>query len=169
MNQIHLESIAISALFRFAHFWKVPWRRPYSGGCNSLLSQPITRSVLRGSGRSQSRHWNVRCPLPPGGSAGIRTAPSVASRSFSLAHGTILPPVWELRQFQNRRPPSGAPYVAGGGSTSGAKELRRGRAPCSSTCDLRSAAFSNRAAEIVGSLVTLANFRKFVPARMHQM
>jgi hypothetical protein len=33
MNHSHLESIAISALFRFAHFWKVQWRRPYFGGC----------------------------------------------------------------------------------------------------------------------------------------
>jgi hypothetical protein len=34
MNHSHLESIAISALFRFAHFWKVRW-----GGLTSAAVQ----------------------------------------------------------------------------------------------------------------------------------
>ena len=50
-------------------------RRPYFGGCSSLLSQLITRSVFSGSGRSQSKHCNVRGPSPPGGSAKVRGAP----------------------------------------------------------------------------------------------
>jgi len=48
---------------------------PYFGGCNSPSSQPVTLSVFRGSGRSQSKHRNVRCPLPPGGSAWTMLAP----------------------------------------------------------------------------------------------
>jgi hypothetical protein len=60
---------------RGARRWGQP-RRPYFGGCNSLLSQPIARSVFSGSSdRSQSKHWNVRGPLPPGGSAKVRGAP----------------------------------------------------------------------------------------------
>jgi hypothetical protein len=47
----------------------------YFGGWSSLSSQPFTWPVFRGSGRSQSKHWNVRCPLPPGGSARIKKAP----------------------------------------------------------------------------------------------
>jgi hypothetical protein len=43
----------------------------YFGGCSSLLSQPFTCSIFGGSGRSQSKHGNVRCPLPPGGSCGL--------------------------------------------------------------------------------------------------
>src|SRR5712672_2293358 len=47
----------------------------YFGGCNSLLNQRVTVSDSSGSGPSQLKHWNVRCPLPPGGSAKIRYAP----------------------------------------------------------------------------------------------
>jgi hypothetical protein len=50
-------------------------RTPEFGGCNSPSSQPVTLSVFRGSGRSQSKHRNVRCPLPPGGSAWTMLAP----------------------------------------------------------------------------------------------
>src|SRR6266436_8699203 len=50
-------------------------RRPYFGGCSSLFNQPVTLSVFSGSGPSQSKHWNVRCPLPPGGSARINNSP----------------------------------------------------------------------------------------------
>jgi len=50
-------------------------RRPYFGGCSSLFNQPVTLSVFSGSGPSQSKHWNVRCPLPPGGSARIKKPP----------------------------------------------------------------------------------------------
>ena len=56
-------------------------RRPYFGGCSSLLSQLITRSVFSGSGRSQSKRQSQRCPA-----YGARW-------SFCLAHGTILPMV----------------------------------------------------------------------------
>ncbi len=65
-------------------------------------------------------------------------------------------------------PPAGAvsfamkevtPYVVGGGSMSRAEGFRPG-GPGSSTCNLRSAAFSNRAAEILGSLVALANLKR---------
>src|SRR5258707_725151 len=47
----------------------------YFGGCSSPLSQPVTFSVFSGSEPSQSKHWNVRGPSPPGGSARIRKAP----------------------------------------------------------------------------------------------
>ena len=47
-------------------------RRAYLGGCSSLFNQPVTISAFSGSGPSQSKHWNVRCPLPPGGSARIK-------------------------------------------------------------------------------------------------
>jgi len=50
-------------------------RRLYSGGRNSLLSQPATLSMSRGSGRSRSKHWNVCFPFPSGGSAKTRGAP----------------------------------------------------------------------------------------------
>jgi hypothetical protein len=52
-----------------------PWRASYCGGRSSLESQRSASSDFRGSGRSQSRHWNVRRPLPPGGSARIKNAP----------------------------------------------------------------------------------------------
>ena len=51
--------------------------RLYFGGCSSLLSQANTLSVFRGSGWPQSKHWNVRCPLPSGGSAKIKYAPQL--------------------------------------------------------------------------------------------
>src|SRR3979490_220211 len=47
----------------------------YFGGCSSPCSQPVALSDLSGSGPSHSKHWNVRCPLPPGGSARIKKAP----------------------------------------------------------------------------------------------
>lgn len=49
--------------------------RPYCSEPSSPLSQPMTLSVFRGSGRSQSKHWNVRLPLPSGGSAKTSGAP----------------------------------------------------------------------------------------------
>jgi hypothetical protein len=66
----------------------------YFGGCSSLFSQRITLSVFRGSGRSQSKHWKVRCPLPSGGSAKTRYAPQlgqVGRSAWPMAR--ILPPV----------------------------------------------------------------------------
>ena len=47
----------------------------YFGGCSSPFNQPVALSVFSGSGPSQSKHWNVRCPLPLGGSARIKKAP----------------------------------------------------------------------------------------------
>ena len=52
-------------------------RRPYFGGSNSPFNQPVALSVFNGSGRSQSKHWNVRGPSPPGGSARIKKAPQL--------------------------------------------------------------------------------------------
>ena len=46
------------------------------------------------------------------------------------------------------------------GLTSGAKGLGPGRAPGSSTCNLRSAAFSIRPAATLGPLVALAKLRR---------
>jgi hypothetical protein len=51
---------------------------------------------------------------------------------------------------------SGLRHVASGGSISGASGVISSGAPGSSTFDLRSAALSIRAAEILGSLVALA-------------
>ena len=68
--------------------------RPYFGGCSSLLSQRITLSVFSGSSLSQSKHRNVRCPLPSGGSAKTRYAPQlgqVGRSAWPMAR--ILPPV----------------------------------------------------------------------------
>src|SRR4051795_3537754 len=48
------------------------------GGCSSPFSQPPALSDFSGSGPSQSKHWNVRCPLPPGGSAKNKGAPHLA-------------------------------------------------------------------------------------------
>src|SRR5258708_1077827 len=48
------------------------------------------------------------------------------------------------------------PYAVGG-SMSGARGVKPSVAPGSSTCNLRSAALSRRAAEILGSVVALAN------------
>ena len=54
-------------------------------------------------------------------------------------------------------PPSAAAFRhVAGGSMSGAMGVKSGGAPGSSTCNLRSAALSKRAAEILGSVVTLA-------------
>ena len=48
----------------------------YFGGCSSLLSQPNTLSVFSGSGRSHSKHWNMRGPFRSEGDATkIRYAP----------------------------------------------------------------------------------------------
>ena len=57
-----------------------PTRRSYSSEPkpsepSSPFSEPLIFSDLSGSGRSQSRHWNVRSPLPPGGSARVKKAP----------------------------------------------------------------------------------------------
>jgi len=51
------------------------WGCHYFGGCSSPFNQPVAHSVFSGSGPSQSRHWNVRCPLPLGGSARIKNSP----------------------------------------------------------------------------------------------
>jgi hypothetical protein len=51
------------------------WGCHYFGGCSSPFNQPVALSVFSGSGPSQSRHWNVRCPLPLGGSARIKNSP----------------------------------------------------------------------------------------------
>jgi hypothetical protein len=60
---------------------------------NSPRSQPDTWSDFKGSGRSQSKHWNVRGPLPPGGSARIRCAPQLGHVSRSAwSMLIILPP-----------------------------------------------------------------------------
>jgi hypothetical protein len=50
-------------------------------------------------------------------------------------------------------------HFAGGGSTSGASGVKSGGFP-SSTCNLKSAALSIRAAEILGSVVALANLKR---------
>jgi Predicted nucleotide-binding protein containing TIR-like domain len=47
-------------------------RRGSFGGCSSLLNHRAVFSVVSGSGPSQSNHWKVRLPLPPGGSAKVR-------------------------------------------------------------------------------------------------
>src|SRR6267142_5884871 len=73
--------------------------RPYSVLPNSVRpsspeSQPVASSVFMGSGRSQSKHWNVRSPLPPEGSARIKSAPQlgqVGRLPWPMAR--ILPPV----------------------------------------------------------------------------
>ncbi len=52
-----------------------PGPQVYFGGCNSPFNQRVAVSVFIGSGRSQSRHWSVRGPLPPGGSARSKCAP----------------------------------------------------------------------------------------------
>jgi hypothetical protein len=49
------------------------------------------------------------------------------------------------------------PHVVVGGSISGASGVRSGGVPAASTFNLISAAFSIKAAEILGSLVTLAS------------
>ncbi len=54
---------------------KVNLRGPYFGGCSSPFNQPVALPDFSGSGRSHSKHWNVRCPLPPGGSARINNSP----------------------------------------------------------------------------------------------
>ena len=62
------------------------------------------------------------------------------------------------RGRQLRRPFS--IHVADGGSTSGARGDKSRDADGSSTCNFRSAAFSINAAEILGSLVALANLNR---------
>ena len=72
----------------------------YSGGRSSLLSQPNTLSVFRGSGCSQSKHWNVRGPLPPGGSARIRCAHSEGKLVVRPGPCDKFPLVRKLVKFQ---------------------------------------------------------------------
>jgi hypothetical protein len=50
-----------------------------------------------GSGRSQSKHCNVRRPLPPGGSARINDPRNGASRSLGLTRAVNLPHKTEIR------------------------------------------------------------------------
>jgi hypothetical protein len=56
MNRSHLESIAISALFRFAHFWKVRWRRWLPSGTIAVRSGIPHHQTL----------WGWRCGFYPG-------------------------------------------------------------------------------------------------------
>ena len=49
----------------------------YFGGRSSLFNQPLACLDLSGPGRSHSKHWYVRCPLPSGGSARINSAPQL--------------------------------------------------------------------------------------------
>jgi hypothetical protein len=49
--------------------------RVYFGGRSPLSIQRIALSVFIGSGRSQSKHCNVRRPVPPAGSVKVRLAP----------------------------------------------------------------------------------------------
>jgi hypothetical protein len=80
--------------------------RSYFGGCSSLFSQPVAFSDCSGSGSSQSRHWNVRRPLPPGGTARIKKAPQPGQVGRSARPmGTNFAATPELRQFQNRSDP----------------------------------------------------------------
>jgi hypothetical protein len=59
-------------------------------GCSSPINQPVAFSVFIGSGRSQSKHWNVRGPSPPGGSARIKNAPQC---------GHVGRSAWPIRHF----------------------------------------------------------------------
>jgi hypothetical protein len=45
MNHSHLESIAISALFRFAHFWKVPWTPGPGPSCSPVGREGLETTV----------------------------------------------------------------------------------------------------------------------------
>jgi hypothetical protein len=66
-----------------------PQAAPYVGGCSSLLSQPVTRSVFIGSGQSQSRHWSLRFPFPSKGSAKTKGAPQLGQVGRS----------WPIKRF----------------------------------------------------------------------
>ena len=81
--------------------WKGAGRR-YFGGCSSPLSQPITLSVLIGSGRSHSKHWNMRGPFPSEGAAtNIRYAPHLGHLNRSTwPMSVILPPTRNLVHFK---------------------------------------------------------------------
>jgi hypothetical protein len=70
-----------------------PQAAPYVGGCSSLLSQPVTRSVFIGSGQSQSRHWSLRFPFPSKGSAKTKGAPHL---------GQVGRSAWPIRRFCRR-------------------------------------------------------------------
>ncbi len=50
-------------------YTQVKKRRHYWGGFSSPCSQPLAVSVFKGSGRSHSKQWSERSPLPPGGRA----------------------------------------------------------------------------------------------------
>jgi hypothetical protein len=73
------------------------------GGCNSLFNQPVAASDFRGSGRSQSRHWNVRGPLPPGGSAKTLKAPQPAQVGRSAWPINKFCRYSKMSSIQNRR------------------------------------------------------------------
>jgi hypothetical protein len=66
------KTLAIPTNTGMARSFDQPIDAGFFGGCSSLLSQPIALSVVRGSGRSQSKHCNVRGPLSPGGRARTR-------------------------------------------------------------------------------------------------
>jgi hypothetical protein len=70
MNETRL--VAGFSAFNYYEFAPPPTEAAYFGGCSSLESQRSASSDFRGSGCSQSMHWNVRRPLPPGGSAKVR-------------------------------------------------------------------------------------------------
>jgi hypothetical protein len=70
-----------------------------SGDPSSPSSQPNTLADSRGSGRSQSKHWNVRCPLPPGGSAKIRWAPHLGQVGRSACPIDLILPLDRRREI----------------------------------------------------------------------
>ena len=93
------------------------------GGRNSLCNQPVTVSDLSGSGRSQSKHWNARRPLPPGGSARDE-ALLLSSLQLACGHAACLACVIErhILHFLARVLPLHR-STAAGGSAMGSRQL----------------------------------------------
>src|SRR3981189_2495393 len=93
----------------------------YFGGCSSPCSQPVALSDLSGSGPAHSKHWNVRGPLPPGGSARIKKAPQPGQVGRSTwpmdnygtgTHNCLFgPPDRNIAQMPAFHRASGAPQV----------------------------------------------------------
>jgi hypothetical protein len=70
-----------------------PSRRKLAGsfhrfsGCSAPINQPVALSVFIGSGRSQSKHWNVRCPSPREAALGLAVPLSNISISKCSSSG----------------------------------------------------------------------------------
>src|SRR5258708_36149677 len=103
--------------------------------------------------------WNLMtCQGGGAPPANVGRAANLMDGSTLTATGRLqLGPFYLLSNERGRQLRRPYFHVADGGSMSGASGVTSGDAPSLSTCNFRSAALSNKAAEIFGSVVALAS------------